>query len=261
MCGNAAKANDVDKLMNGNQADMVFTDPPYNVNYSGRGKETSNTIQNDNMSEEDFRETLSQWFCGYKSIIKKTGALYVCYSSSHHREFEDALNINGFIVRSQIIWVKTQASMGWGDYRWKHEPILYCKQGKNSLDFYGDRSQYTVWNDEPTDEQILKSAKKLIEKDESGQSTVWRMSRDSNYKHPTQKPVELVSNGIRNNSMRGQIVADFFGGGGTTLIASEKLSRKCYMMEIDPKYIDVIIKRWEVLTGKKAIGEIGRAHV
>lgn len=254
MCGDSSKAEDVKKLMGGVQADMVFTDPPYNVNYSGRGKSTSNTIENDNMDEQAFRTMLKAWFARYKENMKPDAPLYCCYASRTHREFEDALNANGFEVRNQIIWVKKVASMGWGDYRWKHEPILYCHQKDNGkLNFYGDRKQYTEWTEEMSDEELLKMVKKNIEKEELGDSTVWRLHREQKYDHPTQKPIKLVSIAIRNSSKRGDVVLDLFGGSGSTMIASDELSRVCYTMELDPRYVDVIIKRWEKLTQQKAI--------
>ncbi len=253
MCGDTSSLEDVDKLMGGVKADMVFTDPPYNVNYSGKGKDTSNTIKNDHMDQEEFRKMLSSWFRSYKHIIKSSGALYCCYASRTHREFEDALNANGFEVRNQIIWVKKVASFGWGDYRWKHEPILYCHQKGSSLDFYGDRKQYTEWTEEPTDAELLKYMKGLMKKEEAGDSTVWRLHRENKYDHPTQKPVKLVQIAVTNSSKRGDVVCDFFGGSGSTMLACEHLGRKCRTMELDERYVDVIIKRWEELTEKKAI--------
>jgi DNA modification methylase len=252
MCGDSSKKEDVEKLLGGVLADMVFTDPPYNVNYSGRGKTTSNKIQNDNMDEQSFRTMLNAWFARYAESLKPTGGMYVCYASRTHREFEDAINANGFEVRNQIIWVKKVASMGWGDYRWKHEPILYCHKKGASLDFYGDRKQYTEWTEEPSDTELLKTVRKLVERDEAGESTVWRLGREQKYDHPTQKPVKLVSIAIRNSSKRGDTVLDLFGGSGSTLIAANELNRTAYTMELDPKYVDVIIKRWEKLTGEQA---------
>lgn len=228
---------------------MVFTDPPYNVNYSGRGKNTSNTIKNDNMGEVEFREMLKKWFANYSRFLKDSGALYTCYASRTHREFEDALNANGFDVRNQIIWVKKVASMGWGDYRWKHEPILYCHKKNQNTEFFGDRKQYTEWTEEMTDEELLRMVKANITKEEAGDSTVWRLHREQKYDHPTQKPIKLVSIAIRNSSKRSDVVLDLFGGSGSTLIAAEMLSRKAYICELDPRYCDVIIKRWEKLTG------------
>lgn len=252
MCGDSSKLNDVDKLMGGVRADMVFTDPPYNINYAGRGKSTSNTIKNDNMDEQAFRTMLTAWMASYKHILKADGALYCCYASRTHREFEDALNANDFEVRNQIIWVKKVASMGWGDYRWKHEPILYCHQKGTPLAFYGDRKQYTEWTEEPSDEELLKAIRAQVKREEEGDSTVWRLHRESKYDHPTQKPIKLVSIAIRNSSKRDDIVVDLFGGSGSTLIAADGLNRTCYTMELDPKYTDVIIKRWELLTNQKA---------
>lgn len=254
ICGDSSKAEDVDRLMGGVKADMVFTDPPYNVNYAGRGKNTSTTIKNDHMDETDFRRMLKQWFENYYRVLKSDGGLYCCYASRTHREFEDALNISGFEVRNQIIWVKKVASMGWGDYRWKHEPILYCnKQGGEKLNFYGDRKQYTQWDEEPTDEQLLKTIRAQIKREEEGESTVWRLHREQKYDHPTQKPIKLVSIAIRNSSKRDDVVLDLFGGSGSTLIAAHALNRVAYICELDPRYADVIINRYEQLTGEKAV--------
>ncbi len=252
MCGDSASEDDVNTLTGGGMADMVFTDPPYNVNYSGKGKSTSNTNKNDNMGETEFREMLKKWFANYSKHLKENGALYTCYASRTHREFEDALNANGFDVRNQIIWVKKVASMGWGDYRWKHEPILYCHKKEASLNFYGDRKQYTEWTEEMSDEELLKMIKKNIEKEELGDSTVWRLHREQKYDHPTQKPIKLVTIAIRNSSKRDDVVMDLFGGSGSTLIAADQINRTCWTMELDPKYVDVIIMRWEKLTGLKA---------
>lgn len=205
------------------------------------------------MDEANFRVMLSAWFANYNRHLKDDGALYCCYASRTHREFEDALNANNFEVRNQIIWVKKVASMGWGDYRWKHEPILYCHKKGSSISFYGDRKQYTEWSEEPTDAELLNAIKKQVEKDESGASTVWRLHREMKYDHPTQKPLKLVSIAIRNSSKRGDIVLDLFGGSGSTLIASHQLERTCYTCELDEKYVDVIIKRYELETGEKAV--------
>lgn len=252
MCGDSSKAEDVDALRGGVLADMVFTDPPYNVAYKGAGANTSTTIKNDDMSEAEFRSMLTAWFLQYKRSTKKDAALYCCYASRTHREFEDALNANGFEVRNQIIWVKKVASWGFGDYRWKHEPILYCHQKGSPLPFYGDRKQYTEWSEEPNDAELLKAVRAQVKKDEEGGSTVWRLGREMKYDHPTQKPLKLVSIAIRNSSKRDDVVLDLFGGSGSTLIAAHELARTCYTMELDPRYVDVIIKRYEKLTGEKA---------
>lgn len=261
LCGDSTKLEDVERLMDGKKADMVFTDPPYNVNYSGRGKNTSNTIQNDNQTEQAFRVFLEKTFQNYRNIMREGAGMYVCYASRTHREFEDALNKNNFEVRNQIIWVKLVASMGWGDYRWKHEPILYCHQKGTSLDFYGDRKQYTQWDEERSDEWLIKMVKREIKKQEDGGSTVWRFGREFSYNHPTQKPVQMIMKGVLNSSRQGEIIADLFLGSGATLITAEKTGRICYGMELDPKYVDVIVQRYVDYTGNKEIKKNGETII
>lgn len=252
LCGDSTNSESVARLMDGKKADMVFTDPPYNVNYSGRGVETSNTIENDNMSEGAFDEFLSAAFDSYKTAVKISAPFYVCYSSSSQIIFEGAMAKTDLRVKNQIIWNKTVASMGWGDYRWKHEPIFYATYGKKATQFYGDRSEYTVWDESWSLEKIKNNLKRIAVKLDKGGSTVWKIGRDSNYKHPTQKPIELITIALANSSKQDDIILDLFLGSGSTLIAAEKTGRICYGMEIDPKYVDVILKRWEDYTGLTA---------
>lgn len=253
MCGSATDPDDMAKLMAGETAQVVVTDPPYNINYSGRGKNTSNKIEGDNQTEAAFREFLEKIFKNLARHTDERAAMYCCYASRTHREFEDALNAAGWEVRNQIIWVKTVASMGWGNYRWKHEPIFYCHKDGQGTDFYGDRTNYTEWKEELDDEALLQKFKEIIQKDETeGQTTVWRVKREVDYKHPTQKPVQLIKIALSNSSRPGEIVLDACGGSGSTLMAAELISRRAYLMEIDPRYVDVEIERWENLTGKKA---------
>lgn len=252
MCGDSTSPEDVAKLMGDTLADVVFTDPPYNVDYSGRGKKTSNKILNDNMGSKEFRTFLENSFATMKQASKPSAPAYVCYASRTHREFEDALNLNGYSVKNQIIWVKAIASMGWGDYRWKHEPILYVSQDGKKVPFFGDRAEYTEWTEELTDEQLVKRARKMMEAEEKGGSTVWRLKRDTQYDHPTQKPLQLVRIALWNSTKEGEVVLDLFLGSGSTLIAADETSRRCFGMELDPKYVDVAIKRWEKQTSQKA---------
>lgn len=254
LCGDATKREDIQKLMEGIKADMIFTDPPYNINYSGKGKKTNTTIYGDNQTSEKFRNFLTAAFRNISESMKDDAALYTCYSSRTHREFEDSLNAAGFEVKNQIIWVKLLATIGWGDYRWKHEPILYCHKKESSVRFYGDRKQYTEWHEEKSDRELLQMIKRAIKKEEKdGSTTIWKLGRDTNYDHPTQKPLQLCRIAIKNSSKRGDVVLDPFGRSGSTLIACEQKRRICYMAEIDPKYVDVIISRWEKFTGKKAV--------
>ena len=249
MCGDSTNPDDVGKLMKGEVAGMIFTDPPYNVNYSGQGKETSNTIENDNMTEQAFREFLTKAFENMKTVTAPSAALYCCYASLISKEFWDTITAAGWEVRNQIVWVKPVASMGWGDYRWKHEPMLYAHKYNESTQFFGDRTQYTVWERELSDDELLKWIKGQIKREEDGNSTVWRFKRESNYKHPTQKPVDLVVKAILNSSVRGSIVLDLFAGSGSTMIACEKTERVFYGMELDPKYVQVIVDRYKLFTG------------
>lgn len=253
MCGDANNLPHVTQLMNGRKADMIFTDPPYNVAYADS---KGGTIQNDDQDPAAFRVFLTRAFESYRVAAKPNAPMYCCYASRTHREFEDAMNVNNWEVRNQIIWVKLVATMSWGDYRWKHEPILYAHQKGQPVDFYGDRKQYTEWTQEKTDEELLAFVKDMISKEEKGQSTIWRFNRESSYKHPTQKPVELIGHAIINSSRAGELVMDLFLGSGSTLLASEKHRRICYGMELEPKFCDVIIKRWEEFTGKKAVKQL-----
>lgn len=216
MCGDSTSEADVEKLMAGEKAVMVFTDPPYNVNYAGRGKNTSNTIKNDHMDDAKFQEFLEAVFSTMKFASKPTAPAYVCYASRTHREFENALNENDYGVRCQIIWVKPVASMGWGNYRRKHEPILYAVPDGKSVQFYGDRKQYTHWEFKPSDTELLNWAKSLLTEEEEDDTSVWKIGRENvmGYEHPTSKPVKLPAKAILNSSRAGETVLDLFAGGG-----------------------------------------------
>lgn len=225
MCGDSTKQEDVERLMDGVKADMCVTDPPYNVAYEG-GTEDALTIQNDDMSSDEFLEFLTSAFERVVDVLKEGGAFYVWFASREHVNFETALNQAGLVVRQELIWVKSSLVLGRQDYQWKHEPCLYGWKDGASHNWYSDRSQTTVLEfDKPS----------------------------RNGEHPTMKPVELIAYQIRNSSKKDNVVLDLFGGSGTTLIACEQLNRRCRMMELDPKYCDVIIKRWETLTGRKAV--------
>ena len=254
MCGDATNAEHVRTLMNEQQADMVFTDPPYNVNYKGHGKNTSNTIANDNMEGVAFTQFLEKVFANYKTALKSGAGMYVFHSSSSQTQFEYALEKVGFEVKNQLIWNKPAAALGWGDYRWKHEPFFYCSVKGKKAQFYGNRKHSTVWDFQKTDAQLFAWAQKMKRAEEQGKTTIWSMSRDNSrdYVHPTQKPVELITYAMRNSSKSGDLVLDLFMGSGSTLIAAEKTERSCFGLELDPKYVDVIIKRWEDYTGQTA---------
>lgn len=230
MCGDCNDFTAVESLMKADMADLVFTDPPYNVDYSGRGENNLGKIKNDAMSDELFQQFCDDVFASYLSVMKPLACIYVCHPDSKSAPkiaFENSF-ANSFKKSSTIIWVKQSAGMGWQDYRAQHEPILYgWKDGAGKHFFCGDRAKTTVW-------QIGRDVQK-------------------EYVHPTQKPVALVEEAILNSSKGHDIVLDFFGGSGSTLIAAEKTGRNARLMELDEKYVDVIVKRWQEFTGKDAV--------
>lgn len=259
ICGDATKEEDFIKLMGGGKADLVFTDPPYNVDYSGTGKNTSTTIMNDKMNEATFREFLIKCFRNVRANIKAGAALYVFHSPTTQKEFEDALNANGIQVRYQLIWNKPSAGLGAGDYRSKHEPFFYASVKETKPNFYGDRTHTTVINFQKSDAELIAWAKKERELEKAGKTTVWTMKRDNvqDYIHPTQKPVELVMYALSNSSKVEDIVLDPFLGSGSTLIASQKTNRICYGSELDPRFVDVIVQRWVDFTGNVEVKKNG----
>ncbi len=221
MCGDSTKKEDVLKLVGKNRIDLVVTDPPYNVAYEG----AAGSIQNDDMKNDEFKEFLKSAFTRMYEVMKEGAPFYVWYASREHINFESALNECELPVRQQLIWVKSSLVIGRQDYQWKHEPCLYGWKEGASHKWYSDRSQTTV-----------------LEFDKPNKSEL----------HPTMKPLDLFGYLIQNSSRKGDNVLDLFGGSGTTLITSEKIDRNSFTMELDPKFCDVIIKRWEELTGKKA---------
>jgi DNA modification methylase len=222
MCGDATKSEDVQLLMNGAQADMVFTDPPYNVSYEGKTKDKLK-IQNDKQTAGGFYDFLA---AAYKSMFdaSKDGAsIYVCHADMERVNFTKAFVDTGWKLSEIIIWAKHHFVMGHNDYHWQHEPILYGWKEGESHYYGGGRDQTTVWN-------IHRPMASL--------------------EHPTMKPIELMVKALQNSSKGGDIVLDLFGGSGSTLIAAEQTNRVCYTMELDPKYCDVIRKRYAILIQK-----------
>ena len=246
LVGDSTKPEDVAKLFGNQKADMVFTDPPYNVNYKGQGENTSNGILNDKMSSSDFDIFLSKVFKNYKEIIKGGGGMYVFHSTSTQAQFEKHIAESGFVIKNQLIWNKPMAALGWGDYRWKHEPFFYAGVAGQSTQFYGDRTHSTVLDFQKSEADLIRWAKKMKKVEAEGKSSIWTMKREKvgEYVHPTQKPVELITYALVNSSKADDLVADLFLGSGATLIACEKANRTCYGMELDPKYADVIVQRY-----------------
>lgn len=255
MCGDSTKEEDVAKLMNGELADLVVTDPPYNVaieNSQGM------TIKNDNMGNDEFLDFLTKAFNCLNIYLKNGGAFYVWFASREHINFEMALNNNGLYVRQELIWNKNSLILGRQDYQWKHEPCLYGWKDGDSHYFIDDRKQTTVIEDKKPDIKKMKKEEmqKLLEEIYSDKISTTIINEDKpsvNDLHPTMKPIKLIARQVKNSSKVKEKVLDLFGGSGSTIITCEQLDRTCYIMEFDPKYVDVIIERWENFTGEKAI--------
>lgn len=227
MCGDSTQKEDVMHLMNSQEADMLLTDPPYNVDYEGKTSEALK-IENDNMSETEFYNFLLDSFKNMFDSIKYGGSAYVFHADTEGLNFRNAFKSCGFKLAQCLVWVKNTFVMGRQDYQWRHEPILYGWKPGAGHYFVDNRKQSIVLEfDKPS----------------------------RNAEHPTMKPVDLLVYLIKNSSKENDLILDLFGGSGSTLIAAEQTQRRCYTMELDPKYCDVIIKRWENLTGEKAILE------
>jgi site-specific DNA-methyltransferase (adenine-specific) len=225
MCGDSTSIDAVKKLMDGQLADQLVTDPPYNIAYEG-GSKKREQIKNDEMADEEFRQFLKDVYIAANAVMKAGAVFYIWHADTEGYNFRGAARDMGWKVRQTLIWNKDNSAFGRSDYHWKHEPCLYgWKEGAAHL-WATDRKQTTV-----------------IECKRPSKSDL----------HPTMKPVELMEYQILNNTKGSDIVLDLFGGSGSTLIACEKIGRLARVMELDPKYCDVIVKRWEDFTGKKAV--------
>jgi DNA modification methylase len=228
MCGDSTMIDDVEKLMDGEKADILHTDPPYNVDYSNQdrpkaGKTDLGRIENDSMTDESFKEPLVGALSNAFMFCKDDSTAYVWYASKESINFITSAEQSGWTVNQQIIWKKPML-LGRGRYQWAHEPCIFAVKGKPW--FTDDRTKTTVWDFGGYDK--------------------------SKNVHPTQKPVFLPEEALNNSSKIGSNVLDMFGGSGSTLMAAEKTNRNCFAMELDPHYCDVIVARWEKYTGKKA---------
>lgn len=225
LCGDSTSVSDLEKLTDGQLVDMWLTDPPYNVAYEGKTKDALK-IQNDEMGDDQFRQFLRDAYTAADMVMKPGAVFYIWHADSEGYNFRGAAKDAGWTVRQCLIWKKSSMVMGRQDYHWKHEPCLYgWKDGAGHL-WAADRKQTTILEfDKPS----------------------------RNGEHPTMKPVALFEYQLLNNTKGGDIVLDSFGGSGTTLIAAEKNGRVARLMELDPKYCDVIVKRWQDFTGKQAI--------
>lgn len=229
MCGDSTDAGSVAILMNGQKADMVFTDPPYGVSANGGRGDTKRKLNmqeiiNDNLRKDELVDFLQ--LCFSTMPIKNGTSVYICYPWATQEEFTKAIRGSGFILQNCIIWRKNVFGLnGFRGYRPQYEMIYFCSNGKE-YQWYGDLAQSNVWDFNRSTEHIGN--------------------------HPTPKPVELITKALSNSSKKDDVILDIFGGSGSTLIACEQTGRKCYMMELDPKYCDVIRKRyWKFKTGSE----------
>ena len=229
LCGDSTQTDTFEKLMQGELADMVITDPPYNVAYEGKTKDAL-TIENDSMGNDEFYKFLYDFYTALSTAVKKGGAIYVWHASSEIINFGKSMVDAGWLLKQQLIWVKNSMVMGRQDYQWKHEPCLYGWLKGDSHKWYSDRKQTTV-----------------IEFD--------RPNR--NGEHPTMKPIGLFAYQIENSSKQGDIVIDAFAGSGTTMVACEQLKRKARVIEYDPRYCQVIIDRMKKLDENLVIKKNG----
>lgn len=232
ICGDSTQTDTFAKLFDGQLADMVVTDPPYNVAYQGKTKDAL-TIENDNMGDKDFYQFLYDFYTALGSYSKQGGSWYVWHADSEGANFRQAMKDAGIMVKQCLIWVKNSMVMGRQDYQWKHEPCLYGWKEGAAHNWYSDRKQTTVLDFN-------------------------RPSR--NAEHPTMNPVELFAYQIKNSSKVGDIVADAFGGSGTTMVACHQLNRKGYVVEYDPKYCQVIVDRMIKLDSSLVIKKNGEPY-
>jgi site-specific DNA-methyltransferase (adenine-specific) len=225
MCGDSTSIDAVEKLMDGQLADQLVTDPPYNIAYEG-GSKKREQIKNDEMADTEFRQFLKDVYIAADAVMKAGAVFYIWHADTEGYNFRGAARDMGWKVRQTLIWNKDNSAFGRSDYHWKHEPCLYgWKEGAAHL-WATDRKQTTVIACKRPSKSDL---------------------------HPTMKPVELMEYQILNNTKGADIVLDLFGGSGSTMIAAEKIGRYARLMELDPKYCDVIVRRWEEFTGKKAV--------
>lgn len=255
-CGDSAKEEDIKRLVDGKQIDLVLTDPPYNVDVGAKGDGNEHfdnrRIKNDNMPSDDFLAFLVKVFKNLREVLKEGGSYYVCHGSSTLVEFDRALQLNNLKPRQQLIWNKNSLVLGRQDYQWRHECIYYgWKEGKAHY-FIDDRTITTVIDAPSLDFKSMKK-EELIQRLEdvySLKSSVLNHDKPTkNDLHPTMKPISLLADLLKYSSKVGENVMDPFGGSGSTLIACDELKRNAFLNELDENYVDVIVKRYINLKG------------
>lgn len=256
MCGDSTSSIDMAKLIDGAKIDLYVTDPPYNVAYEG-GTDEAMTIMNDSMDDASFRQFLRDAFETASNHLKPGGGFYIWHADSEGLNFRAAVKETGWLLKQNIIWVKNAIVLGRQDYQWKHEPCLYGWKDGGSHYFVDDRSLSTVIEE---DEENLKEMTKseliayIKTMQENSPTTVFYEDKPiRNDIHPTMKPLKLIARCVLNSSKKGDNILDSFNGGGSTMMVCEQTERNCFAMELDPKYVERTIARWEEYTGSKAI--------
>jgi len=288
LCGRATSQEDIDRLMDGKLAQLVHTDPPYGVSYETQSGKFEMIKNDDKTHDELYNELLVPAFQNYVKHTKDDAAFYIWHACSTKRDFEDAMIAAGIMEKQYLIWVKTAPVLGHADYQWSHEPCYYAEKAGQHAKWCGDRSQRTAWNivyrgkdgvattisggvvltdgeghklaitnKTPKGKKAryirLSEGKSVCLYEDGMEKTVWEVARETGTIHPTQKPVEIPIRAISNSTEPGDLVIDFFAGSGSTLIAAEMTGRICYSTELDPKYVDAIVRRYIEMTGDTGV--------
>lgn len=262
MCGDSTVESDFSELMGSELADLCWTDPPYNVNYEG----SAGKIKNDHMEGGAFRQFLLDCFGLVASYLHAGASCYVAHADTEGRSFRGAFQDSGFKTSGCLVWIKPSLVLGRSDYQWQHEPILYGWKEGAAHRWFGGRKQTTVLNAEAapfvvtadgaveidTGETTLRISGSDLKVEELVGSVIRHEKPRKSGEHPTMKPVGLILRMLKNSSQRGDIVLDPFGGSGSTLIAAQKSGRRARLMELDPRFVDVIVRRWQEWSGLKA---------
>jgi len=264
LCGDCSDAGLIDKLMQGEMADLCVTDPPYNVAYESK---LAGSIKNDNMADAEFRRMLGSWYATMFTVMKPGAPIYVAHADTEGLNFRDAFRSTGFKLSGCLIWRKNSLVLGRSDYQWQHEPILYGWKPGAAHRWYGGRKRTTVvdygesgpvrklddgrWAITVGDTVLVVDGQATIE--EVPGSVIYHDKPSRSELHPTTKPVGLWEKLMKPSSRPGDVVIDWFSGSGTTMIAADRMGLIARVSELDPKFVDVAVRRWEMLTGRKAV--------
>lgn len=267
ICGDSTRPEVLDILIGDGKVDLLLTDPPYNVDYSSKnealnaadkGNRVQKDIANDKMADGAFLDFLTAAFESANRYLKKGGAFYIWHAGTEGLNFKLAVKAVGWELKQILIWAKNNMVLGRQDYQWKHEPCLYGWKPGASHFFVNRRDLLTLTEDEAPDidsmtkDELKALLRNLLNEDKTPTTVIHEDKPLRSADHPTMKPIKLMGRAIKNSTRPGEVVLDLFGGSGSTLMAAEQLARSCYTVELDPAYIDVIIKRWEEYTGDTA---------